>query len=75
MAKRTARARPTPGRSRRTPAGRSASEVPADQNLTAVAVPISVGAIVWAAVIGFALALRFASLDLLPFSVDESARA
>ena len=75
MPKRGPRARPTAGRGRQTPADPSASEIPAEQNLAAVAVPISVEAIVWAAVIGFALALRFASLDQLPFSVDESAQA
>ena len=75
MTKRGPRARATPGRSRRTTAGPSASEVPAERNLAAVAVPISVEAIAWAAVIGFALALRFASLDHVPFSAGESARA
>lgn len=39
------------------------------------AITISLEPVLWAALIGFALALRFASLDKLPFTTDESARA
>ncbi len=75
MTKRSRRDPTTPRRSRRSAAGSLAAEVPAEQRVAGAAVPISLEAILWAAVVGFALALRFASLDHLPFSVGESARA
>jgi len=56
-------------------AAKSATATPAKRKDATREIAVSVEAVLWAALIGIALALRLASLDRLPFTTAESARA
>lgn len=74
MPKRSPARRPSGG-TRLRAGGESAAATRATADLAVEATAISLEGVLWTALIGFALALRFASLDHLPFTTTESARA
>ncbi len=69
------RARPhsAPGAAAATPAAQPAASAPAAAGIAAF--PVTLEGILWTALLGLAFALRLASLDHLPLTVGESARA
>ncbi len=76
MAKRSRRSSSAPGSDVRPAAGSAApAGAAAKPKVSRDAVTIGLEPVLWAALIGFALALRFASLDHLPLTTAESARA
>ena len=76
MAKRSRRNPSTRGPGVRPAAGSAAPvRAAAKRGVADGTIVISAEAVLWAALIGFALALRFASLDQLPLTTAESARA
>ena len=69
------RQRRQPARAARGPAASDAAAVAAEPGAEAAAVPISLEGILWATLLLIAAGLRLLSLDRLPFTEAESARA